>query len=324
MWKRPLDNVTPELLASIAALKDLGCELLRFAVPDMTTADVFGELCGKASLPLVADIHFDYRIALRVLDFPVAKLRINPGNIGAAWKSEEVVRKAMDKAVPIRIGVNHGSLPKEFSNEKNAAVAMLKAAESEMDILEKFGFDQVVFSLKSSDLHETVEANLLFAERYDFPLHLGVTEAGPLIPGIVKSTLALQKMLSVGLGNTIRISLSAPEIDEIIACREVLGALNFRIGGVTIVSCPRCGRTEFDTHAFTAEISAELYRISRPLKIAVMGCPVNGPGEAKDADFGISGAGDKVIIFRKGTVVKTVSKDDAKEEFLSMLLNHEP
>ncbi|TFG64476.1 MAG: flavodoxin-dependent (E)-4-hydroxy-3-methylbut-2-enyl-diphosphate synthase [Spirochaetales bacterium] len=319
MWKKPLTAVTPELLTGIEHLRQLGCELLRFAVPDIGTSEIFGALCSRTSMPLVADIHFDYRIALRVLDFPVAKLRINPGNIGAPWKVEEVVRKAKDKNVPIRIGVNHGSLPKNLSGEKNHSLAMVWAAEMEMEILHSLDFQNAVFSLKSSDLRTTVNANLLFAEKYDYPLHVGVTEAGPLIPGIVKNTLALNSLLSIGIGNTIRISLSDSEEHEIITCREVLGALGLRGGGITIVSCPKCGRTGFDTGEFLREISEDLYRLPGPLKVAIMGCAVNGPGEAKDADAGITGAGDKVILFKRGEIVKTTDRKNAREEFLSLL-----
>ena len=202
MWKSPLGSADSDLIRQIEGLASLGCEIMRFAVPNTEAADILGELAGSLKIPLVADIHFDYRIALRCLDWPVAKVRINPGNIGAGWKVEEVVRKAMDKGAALRVGINGGSLPRNLRDEPDMGEAMVKAAEDELDILEKLGFEDVIFSLKSSDMESTLHANRLFAQRHRYPLHLGLTESGPLIPGLVRSTLVLAQLLREGIGDT--------------------------------------------------------------------------------------------------------------------------
>lgn len=226
MWKFPLNTVNRELIDRVNELFEAGCQILRFAVPDSETAHLLGELARRAAGPLVADIHFDYRLALTCLDYPVAKIRINPGNIGAAWKVEEVVKKARDRGVPLRVGINSGSLPPALRQEADIPRAMLKAAETELEILEKLNFRQVLFSLKSSAIDTTIRANRLFAALYPYPLHLGVTEAGPLIPGVVKSTLVFHELLNEGIGSTIRVSLSDTSLNEINAGRQILKALN--------------------------------------------------------------------------------------------------
>jgi (E)-4-hydroxy-3-methylbut-2-enyl-diphosphate synthase len=319
MWKKPLAEVTEELVAEINRLVSYGCDILRFAVPDMDTAGVLGGLAGRVKIPLVADIHFDYKLALRCMDFPVAKIRINPGNIGARWKVEEVVRKALDRNIPIRVGVNHGSLPRKLAGEKDAGAAMVKAAAEEIEVLESIGFQNIIISLKSSDTESTVRANRLFAEDFDYPLHIGVTEAGPLIPGIVRSVLAFSALLRDGIGSTLRVSLSdAPEA-EVITAREILSALGLRENALRIVSCPRCGRAGFDVHGFLVRAQDRLMAVQENLTVAVMGCVVNGPGEARHADLGITGTGDKVIIFKRGELVRTVSDTEALEVFFSEL-----
>jgi (E)-4-hydroxy-3-methylbut-2-enyl-diphosphate synthase len=319
MWKQPLDALTEDLVAGVNGLAALGCDILRFAVPDMASAEVLGELAGRVGIPLVADIHFDHKLALRCMDFPIAKIRINPGNIGAKWKVEEVVRKALDKNIPIRVGVNHGSLPKHLAEEKDAAVAMLKAAEEEIEILESLGFTNILISLKSSDTESTVRANRLFAKRFEYPLHIGVTEAGPLIPGIVRSTLAFSELLRAGIGSTLRVSLSDTPEAEVITAREILSALGLRKKGIRIVSCPRCGRAGFDVHGFVAKTQNRLMALDKNLTVAVMGCVVNGPGEARHADIGITGAGNKVMIFKHGELARTIAEDEALEAFFAEL-----
>jgi (E)-4-hydroxy-3-methylbut-2-enyl-diphosphate synthase len=319
MWKRPLDGVTEDLIAEVNHLVSLGCDILRFAVPDIGPAEVLGELSGRVSIPLVADIHFDYKLALRCLDFPIAKIRINPGNIGARWKVEEVVKKASDKAVPIRVGVNYGSLPRELQNEPDPAAAMVKAAENEIEVLESLGFTGVIISMKSSDTDSTVRANRLFAQKYPYPLHIGITEAGPLIPGIVRSTLALGELLREGIGSTVRVSLSDSPAAEVLTAREILQALGKRRGGVRIVSCPRCGRSGFDVHGFLQKMQDRLMVMRKDLTVAVMGCVVNGPGEARHADIGITGSGNRVIIFKHGEIVRTVENSAALSAFIEEL-----
>ncbi len=323
MWKEPLRPQDPgPAAAKMRKLRSLGCGILRFAVPDIPSAELLGALAPHSPIPLVADIHFDWRIALRCLDFPIAKIRLNPGNIGSRNKVEEIVRKAKGQGVPIRIGVNGGSLPQDLRGEPDLARAMVLAAEREMDILESLGFRDYLVSMKSSDVGTTLSANRLFAAAYDVPLHLGVTEAGPLIPGIVKNAVALNALLSEGIGATLRVSLSDSVENEVIAGREILAAARRGGDGVTLVSCPRCGRSGFDVHGFLARWQERLYSLEKNVTVAVMGCAVNGPEEARHADIGITGAGDKVVIFRGGKIVRTISAAEADtvfEEELSRL-----
>ncbi len=325
MWKEPLIKVTEKLKGSIKKLEESGCEILRFSVPDFETAEVLGELAGVVNFPLVADIHFDYKIALKCLDFPIAKIRINPGNIGESWKVEEVVKKAKDRDIPIRVGVNNGSLPKQLRQEKNIGLAMLKAAEMELEILEKLNFNNVIFSLKSSDLRATVEANILFSDKYSYPLHLGVTEAGPLIQGIVKSTIALSILLKNGIGDTIRVSLSDLPENEVTAGLSILKNFGLRNNGVEIISCPTCGRTQFNVTAFLKKAAPFLNKLEtgdKNLTVAIMGCPVNGPGEARNADFGITGTNRYGIIFKQGKLLKRVRTEDAFKVFKEEILKN--
>lgn len=318
MWKAPLTPATfDQARSGIQRLRALGCELLRFAVPDLQSAELLGSLAESSPLPLVADVHFDHRLALRCLDFPVAKIRINPGTIGGARDVEELVRKALDKAVAIRVGVNAGSLPRgmEHDGAANACRAMLDAAEAQLEILDRCGFRDTVVSLKSSDPQTTVRANLMFAERSDLPLHLGVTEAGPLVSGVVKNTLALSRLLQSGVGDTIRVSLSDTPEQEVQAGRAILRHTGIRRLGVDIVSCPTCGRTDFDVTGFLRQVADYLGSLDKDVTIAVMGCPVNGPGEARSADLGITGARGRAVIFKKGRIIRRVSADDAVDAF---------
>jgi (E)-4-hydroxy-3-methylbut-2-enyl-diphosphate synthase len=284
-------------------------------------------------MPLVADIHFDYKIALRCLDFPIAKIRINPGNIGSRDRVEAVLAKAAAKGRPIRIGVNAGSLPQDLRDKIDSGVlsqveALVEAAERELAIFREFDFSPCLVSMKASSVADTIRANRLLAERTDVPLHIGVTEAGPLIAGVVRNTAALMVLLSEGIGDTIRVSLSDTMENEVIAGREILAcavdsggaiagngrAAAERAGqqgqGVKIVSCPRCGRNSFDTHGFTEKWQSYLYAMDKNITVAVMGCAVNGPGEARHADLGITGAGNKVLLFRHGKVIRTIDAAD--------------
>ncbi len=331
MWKDPLpkgllaqDPRMDDILSHIETLKALGCDIVRFAVPDEVSARSLGELSKASPMPVVADIHFDWRLALLCLDFPIAKIRINPGNIGERWKVEEIVHKAKDKGVPIRIGVNAGSLPTDLRdsikqghiNEVEAAVV---AAEREIAVLEDLSFSNIVVSIKLNEPNKVVEANRLFASKYSYPLHLGVTEAGPLISGVVRNTAALVSLLKDGIGSTIRVSLSAPMESEVIAAREILACVDENSARARIVSCPRCGRASFDTHAFLARWQDRLYSIEKPISIAVMGCVVNGPGEARSADLGVTGAGNSVLIFRHGEIIRRAALEDADKVFAEAL-----
>jgi (E)-4-hydroxy-3-methylbut-2-enyl-diphosphate synthase len=319
MWKQPLKKVNESLLKDIKLFRESGCEILRFAVPNEHTARLVGELARKSELPLVADIHFDYKLALVCLDYPVAKIRINPGNIGAAWKVKEVVLKAKDKQIPIRVGVNSGSLSYKLRSMKDTALAMVKAAEDELALCERHDFTHIIFSLKSSDPHTTIRANILFSERYDYPLHLGVTEAGPLIPGIVKSTSALFTLLERGIGDTIRVSLSADCLKEIEAAHAILKTVGYRTNEPNIISCPTCGRTVFPVRDFYKKIKSNIDKLQKDVTIAIMGCVVNGPGEARRADLGITGTQKHVIIFKKGKVIRRELIENALSVFLEEL-----
>ena len=328
MWKDRLSFSDLENAArQIENLGKIGCGLLRFAVPDIQSAEVLGRLAQMVSMPLVADIHFDYKIALRCLDFPIAKLRINPGNIGGREKTRIVLEKAADLNIPIRIGVNAGSLPaglrKQVEEGMDVSEALVLAAQRELAVFEEFGYKNHVISMKASTIADTIKGNRILAERTQSPLHLGVTEAGPLVSGTVRNAIALITLLAQGIGDTIRVSLSDSMENEVIAGREILRAVaeiapdNARLkhGGVNIVSCPRCGRHGFDSHGFTARWMPKLYALDRDITVAIMGCEVNGPQEAKHADLGITGAGDKVLIFKSGKIIKTILSDQADEVF---------
>jgi (E)-4-hydroxy-3-methylbut-2-enyl-diphosphate synthase len=322
MWKDPLpvfsgtdDPCLSPIIERISGLKKLGCHIIRFAVPDIEAAESLGILAGRSPMPVVGDIHFDWRIALRCMDFPIAKIRINPGNIGAEWKVREVVAKAIDKGIPIRIGINGGSLPKDLARERDIVSAALKAAEREIEVLESMRFSDIVVSLKMNEPDEVVRANEEFASRYPYPLHLGVTEAGPLVAGIVRNTAALVPLLKQGIGATIRVSLSDSMEQEVMAGKEILACAGKNAHGVRIVSCPRCGRAAFDTHAFTSRWLNRLYSIDADISVAVMGCVVNGPGEARQADLGITGAGNSVLIFKRGEIIRRIDARDADAAF---------
>ena len=328
MWK---DRLSPSDLDDAAlrieALGSMGCGLLRFAVPDIQSAETVGRLSEMVSMPIVADIHFDYKIALRCMDFPVAKIRINPGNIGGKDKVFAVLEKAAAGNIPIRIGVNAGSLPQDLRGSldegMDAAEALVQAAQREMAFFEEFGFTGYLVSMKASGIADTIKANRILGKRTDAPLHVGVTEAGPLTAGVARNTAALLTLLTEGIGDTIRVSLSDTMENEVIAGREIIAAAaelapeNARLKkrGVRIVSCPRCGRHSFDSCGFTTRWTRKLYALDKDITVAVMGCEVNGPGEAKHADLGITGAGDKVLIFKRDKVIRTIDAREADTVF---------
>ncbi len=326
MWKEPIigldtdDVKRAELIKKINSLSLLGCDILRFAVPNMESAEAFEKICAESEMPLVADIHFDWRLALKCLEGNVAAIRINPGNIGSREKVEAVVNGCREKGVAIRIGVNTGSLPKDLEEKVEAgtmsrAVALSETASRECQVFEELKFSDYAVSMKASSVLETIEANEAFAKNHDAPLHVGVTEAGPLITGVVKSTLAFSHLLNEGIGDTIRVSLSSAPENEVITGLEILRECGKRSGGVKLVSCPRCGRVGFDVHGFMARWQNELLAMKKDITVAVMGCVVNGPGEGKHADIGIAGATDKAIIFKKGKIVRTVPMEDADNAF---------
>jgi 4-hydroxy-3-methylbut-2-en-1-yl diphosphate synthase len=319
MWKQPLSEDTlQETARKIAELEQLGCDILRFAVPDSESAEAFVKLTGMTPMPLVADIHFDYRLALRCMDGYAAKIRINPGNIGTEERVSAVIKKAQDTGTALRIGVNSGSLPVDIRNrmeqeiregrnaEEARAAALVAGAQREAALFEKHGFRQYLVSMKASSVKETVIANELFAAASAAPLHVGVTEAGPLVSGIVKSALAFSKLLEKNIGATVRVSLSDTMENEVIAAREILTECGKRKGGIRLVSCPRCGRNGFDVHGFVERWQHRLFAEKKDLTVAVMGCVVNGPGEGKFADIGITGAENVILLFKRGVIVQRI------------------
>lgn len=305
-----------ELIRRIGKLNAMGCDVIRFSYPSSEDHDAFMYLCEKSPIPVVADIHFDYKLALDALSCGAHKIRINPGNIGAKWKVEEVVKSAKDQGRAIRIGLNSGSLPR---GNDSAEVLMTNTALEYLSWFEQWGFSNTVVSLKASDTELTMKANRLFASQSPYPLHLGVTEAGSVISAVTRSTWALGQLLSEGIGNTLRISITGDIESEVQAGVELLRTLGMRKKGIRIVSCPRCGRHSFDSQGFLASVEQELLTIDKDLTVAIMGCQVNGPGEAKAADLAITGLGNSIFLYEKGKLVKKVTQQEAKAALLEAI-----
>jgi len=306
-------------LQQINRLAEVGCELIRLAVLDDKAVEALKSIKDGAPIPLIADIHFDHRLALGALRAGVDGLRINPGNIGGEKAVAKVVRAAAERRVPIRIGVNSGSLDKDLHKRYGGATpeAMVESALRQIRLLESMQFHEIKISLKSSDVMTMVESYRLLAERVSYPLHLGVTEAGTLISGTAKSAVGIGLLLAEGIGDTIRVSLTSDPIDEIKAAYEILRALKLRERGVEVISCPTCGRCEIDIIGLTHEVEKRLLTVKTPLKVAIMGCVVNGPGEAKEADVGIAGGRGQGILFKKGEIVEKIPE----KELMARLLN---
>ena len=326
MWKDGITDVTSnnqkldDILRQLNELQMLGCDIVRFAVPDVASAAGLCAIAERTSMPLVADIHFDYTLALECLKGNVAAIRINPGNIGSVENTQKVVEACRENGAAIRIGINSGSLPQDLQEQIakgqiTRAQGLCETAVREASVFEDLKFDQYVVSMKSSDVKETIECNRFYAQKFNNPLHLGVTEAGPLIGGIIKSSIAFSTLLSEEIGDTIRVSLSAPMENEVIAGINILKECGKRPGGVNLVSCPRCGRIGFDVHAFVDRWQNRLLSMDKNITVAVMGCVVNGPGEGRHADLGIAGTKDKAIIFKKGKIVRTIDAKDADKVF---------
>jgi (E)-4-hydroxy-3-methylbut-2-enyl-diphosphate synthase len=302
----------------IERLTSAGCEIVRVAVPDLEAANAITAIRKRIAIPLVADIHFDHQLALAAAENGADGLRLNPGNIGSRKNIAAVVRAADASGIPIRIGVNAGSLDKDLLAEHQGAVpeAMVESALRQVSLLEDLGFQRVKVSLKASDIHRTIAAYRLFASRSDLPLHVGVTEAGSLYSGAVKSSLGIGMLLAEGIGDTIRVSLTRDPVEEIRVGYEILKALHLRQRGPDIISCPTCGRCEIDLFRIVDEVEKALLTETRPLRIAIMGCVVNGPGEAREADIGIAGGRGIGILFRKGRVVRKFSQDQLVDVLL--------
>lgn len=298
-------------LAQINELAAAGCEIVRLAVLNKDAADAIKDIVRKSTVPLVADIHFDYRLAIQCIENGIHALRINPGNIGKREHTIKVVEAAKSHNVPIRIGINAGSLEKEFAQmDIPLADKMIKSAMRHIEILEDLNFYDIKLSLKSSDVMTTIEAYQKVSGMIDYPLHLGVTEAGTLKSGLIKSSIGLGALLSQGIGDTIRVSLTENPVEEVEAGWGILKSLGLRQRGVNFISCPTCGRTQIDLISLAKKVEERFKNLNLPITIAVMGCPVNGPGEAKHADFGIAGAIKEGYIFKKGEIIARVPEAD--------------
>jgi len=309
-------------LDQVRALAGAGCEIVRVSVPDENALEGFRTLRKNIQLPLVADIHFDHRLALQSLSGGVDGLRINPGNIGSEAKVRRVVEAAADRGVPIRIGVNSGSLEKDLLHKHGGATAeaMVESALRHVRILEDMDFSAIKISLKASDIPRTLEAYRLLARKVDYPLHAGITEAGGLLSGSVKSAAGLALLLSEGLVDTFRVSLTAPPEDEVRVAYRILSSLGIRIRGPDIISCPVCGRSEVDISRIAAQVEERLQDLTAPLKVAVMGCMVNGPGEAKEADIGLACGRGSGVIFKQGRIWRKVKEEQIVEVLVDEVL----
>jgi (E)-4-hydroxy-3-methylbut-2-enyl-diphosphate synthase len=311
---------TRDIMSTINQIKELadyGCELVRVAVADTEAAQAISQIKKASPIPIIADIHFDYRLALTALKAGADGLRLNPGNIGEPDRVATIAKAAKERGVPIRIGVNAGSLPEAEDLGLPLAQRMVAAALKQVRLLESLDFDLIKVSLKAFDVPTTIEAYRDIAQKIAYPLHIGITEAGTPRGGVIRSTVGIGTLLYLGIGDTIRVSLSAHPREEVIAGYEILKSLNLRQRGPILVSCPSCGRAEVDIVRLAQEVEQELAKTAKPIRVAVMGCIVNGPGEAKDADIGIACGKGKAILFRKGKQIKTIEEKD----FIKMLVD---
>ncbi len=299
-------------LEQIRQLKDAGCQIVRLAVPNMEAARGFSEIAKESPLPLVADIHFDYKLAIAAAEGGASKIRINPGNIGGEDRVKAVVDVCKDRHIPIRIGVNGGSLDKKLLEKYGhpTAEALVESAFSHLELLEKYGFYDTCVSMKSSTVPRMVEACRLFRSKCDYPLHIGVTETGPERMGLMKSAMGIGALLMDGIGDTVRVSLTADPVNEVYAAKDILKAAGLRKEGVNIISCPTCGRTRIDLIGLVNQVDEALKDCEKPITVAVMGCVVNGPGEAREADIGIAGGDGWGMIFEKGEQVEKLPYDE--------------
>lgn len=307
----------------ILELEAAGCEIIRCAVPDMAAAEALTEIKKQIHIPLVADIHFDYRLAIAAIEHGADKIRINPGNIGSTDRIRAVVNAAKERNIPIRVGVNSGSLEKELVEKYGGVTAegLVESALDKVKIIEDMGYDNLVISIKSSDVLMCARAHELIAQKTDYPLHVGITEAGTLYSGNIKSAVGLGIILYQGIGDTIRVSLTGAPLEEIKSAKRILKTLGLRKGGVEVVSCPTCGRTRIDLIGLANRVESMVQDIPLDIKVAVMGCVVNGPGEAKEADIGIAGGDGVGLLIKKGEVVKKVPEDQLLDTLREELLH---
>lgn len=322
-----MTNVNPldenALINQIKALENEGCQIIRLAVPSMEAAEIFGRIKRKVEIPMVADIHFDYRLAIEAINQGADKIRINPGNIGSRENLEKVVNAAKNRQIPIRVGVNSGSLEKDIVMKRGRvdAEGLAESTLRNLKLIEDMGYDNLVVSLKSSDVKMNYEAHKLVASMTEHPIHIGITEAGTVKSGKLKSAVGLGSLILAGVGDTMRVSLTADPIEEVRFAKDILYSIGLRKDRVNLVSCPTCGRTKINLEKLANDVEHALAKegIHDPITVAVMGCVVNGPGEAKEADYGLAGGDGKGIIFSKGEIIKVVNEEDLLEELLSII-----
>ena len=319
-----LNTKTTDVEGSLCQIRELaaaGCEIARLAVPDMQAAEAFGKICDVSPLPLVADIHFDYRLAIKAAENGASKIRINPGNIGGEERVKAVADCCKAHHIPIRIGVNGGSLEKDLLEKCGHPTpeALVESAFSHIRLLEKFGFDDICVSMKSSSVPLMMKAYQLFSAQSDYPLHVGVTETGTEHMGVIKSAMGIGGLLCMGIGDTIRVSLTAAPVREVYAARDILKAAGLRHDGVNIVACPTCGRTRIDLIGLANRVEEALKDCKKPITVAVMGCVVNGPGEAREADVGIAGGDGVGMLFAKGQMLQKLPYDELLPALLSYI-----
>ena len=312
-------------VAQVLALEKAGCEIIRCAVPTMEAAQAIGQIKENIHIPLVADIHFDYRLAIAAIENGADKIRINPGNIGDAARVQAVVDKAKEYRVPIRVGVNSGSLEKSLVERYGGVTAegLVESAMDKVHMIERMGYDNLVVSIKSSDVMMCVKAHELIARECPYPLHIGITEAGTLLAGNIKSSIGLGLILNQGIGDTVRVSLTGDPVEEIKSAKLILKTLGLRKGGIEVVSCPTCGRTKIDLIGLAGEVEKMTADFPLDIKVAVMGCVVNGPGEAKEADIGIAGGIGEGLLIKKGEIIRKVPEEELLEALRQELLNWE-
>ena len=310
-------------VAQILRLEKAGCEIIRCTVPNEAAAKAIGEIKKRIHIPLVADIHFDYKMAIAAIENGADKIRINPGNIGGRDRLEAVVNAAKERNIPIRVGVNSGSLEKELVAKYNGVTAqgIVESALDKVQMIEDCGYDNMVISIKSSDVMMCYEAHKMIAENTVYPLHVGITEAGTVVGGNIKSALGLGLILNEGIGDTIRVSLTGDPVEEIKSAKLILRTLGLRKGGIEVVSCPTCGRTKIDLIGLASEVEKMVEDIPLDIKVAVMGCAVNGPGEAKEADIGIAGGIKEGLLIKKGEIIRKVPEEELLNVLREELLN---
>lgn len=302
----------------ILKLEESSCDIVRCAVPDMQAAEAIKDIVKEIHIPLVADIHFDYKLALKAIENGVSKLRINPGNIGSIDRVEMVAKAAKERNIPIRIGVNSGSLEKEVLNKygKVCSEALAESALNHVRILEKVNFEDIIISIKSSDVVQMIDAYNIVSNKVNYPLHIGVTEAGTIWRGTIKSSVGIGALLAQGIGDTLRVSLTGDVIEEVKVGREILKSLGMLDDGIKFVSCPTCGRTQINLIKIAEEAEKRLSHVNKNIKVAIMGCAVNGPGEAREADVGIAGGNGEGLIFRKGQIIRKVREEELLDELI--------